>query len=191
MISFEQHAQTAFGFLESGYDFEPLEFGKWHVRYESSLVFLIVHFDGVRSCEVGCAIGRLDNLGGTMDTPLDLEDVLRQRGWRRAQRLVVDERSEGEAVDRELELLASGLRRNASDLLEGDTNAYLEAVATRASESQEYAVETRLKRVRESLDVAWRAKDFDAVAAQLLPFRRWLSPAELRKLAYALKRQQL
>ena len=62
ILSLEKAAKDAFGFLETKYRFSCVESGPWSLQYESLKVFVSVDFDGMRSYELGCSIGRLDDL---------------------------------------------------------------------------------------------------------------------------------
>ncbi len=72
-LGMKKVATKKFEFLESEYGFKCVIAGPWLVRYQYKLIFIDIRFDGERSYELGCEIGRNDNLRGSLKVPFILE----------------------------------------------------------------------------------------------------------------------
>jgi len=185
---FEQIARDAFKFLESEHSFECVESGPWHVRYESAMVFVSIHFDGMRSYELGCSIGRLDDMEGSRRVPFDVGEIFRceigsgevpQSGF---------QVTNNDALQRASVFLAESLRRYGGKFLEGDDESFKAVSVLRNRECDEYEVKNRIRHAREATDEAWRSGNYHKVVELLSPLQEWLEPSEVKKLEYARKK---
>ncbi len=185
---FEQIARDAFRFLESEHSFECVESGPWHVRYESAIVFVSIHFDGMRSYELGCSIGRLDDMEGSRKVPFDIGEIFRceidsgeipQSGF---------QVTSNDALQRAAVRLAESLRRYGGKFLKGNDEDFRAVSALRNRECDDYETKNQMRHAREAANKAWRSGDHYKVVELLSPLQEWLDPSEVKKLEYARKK---
>lgn len=185
---FQEIAREAFKFLESEYSFECVESGSWHVRYESDTVFVSIHFEGMRSYELGCSIGRLDDMNGSRKVPFDVGEIFRceigsgevpQSGF---------QVTSNDALKRASVSLAESLWRYGGKFLKGDNEAFRKVSGLRNRECNDYEIKNRIRYARDATNEAWRSGNYYKVVELLSPIQEWLEPSEVKKLEYARKK---
>lgn len=184
-LGFEQLALEAFGFLESKYGYQCVESGPWRVTYRSSKVLVSAIFDGNRSYELGCEIGRTDNYAGSGEVPFNLGELLRCEGEVDAQSSA--QVTTAESLAKYAKHLASLLEKYGHPFLLGDDAAFGRLASLRNRECADYATGKRLQQARAKLEDAWRSKKYVQIVELLSPLQEWLEPSEVKKLQYARK----
>lgn len=187
-LGFKKIALNAFEFLESKYDFSCVESDSLHLRYESPKVFVQVSFDGNRSFELTCSVGRMDDFKGSNQVPFDLGEVLRSEGGTVENTGV--QVTTSNALEKFSNLLAEKLEKFGHRILTGDDAAFTHAAELRSQASIEYAKEKQLEQMRRSLDQAWANKNHRRVVELLSSMEEWLSPSEVKKLEYSRKQMK-
>ena len=185
-LGFENIAKSAFGFLESKYRFSCVELGPWCVRYESPKVFVLVMFDGTRSYELGCSIGRMDDFEGSRQVPFELGEVMRAEGI--SNENMSFQVTTSDALRTFTCRLAEQLERCAHRVLTGDDSVFKSVSDLRNRECAKYATEKRLEQTKTAAESAWQSKEYRKVVELLSPVQEWLNPSEVKKLEYARKR---
>ena len=180
-------ATKEFNFLDSEYGFKCVKSGPWLVRYRSKLVFIDIRFDGERSYELGCEIGRNDDLRGSLIIPFNLGEIIRSKGHSEKDIKSFFQVTNSESLKKFVKELANQLKTYAHDLLAGSNESFNRVADFRGKECEEYALETELKHMRSQLDITWQKKNYKRVIELLTPLKKNLDQSELKKLNYALK----
>lgn len=184
---FERIAKHAFHFLEGELRFRCVESDQWHVRYESAKVFVEVQFDGMRSYELSCSVGCLDNYKDSLNMPFDLGEIIRSCGIKGENAHASFQVITPSALERCAQELATKLKEYSMDLLVAEKNAFQRVAEFRDKECAEYAMDACLRLMRERLEVAWHKKEYRVVIRLLSPLQEWLTSSEQLKLEYARK----
>ncbi len=187
-LGFTDSVKEAFHFLEQEYGFRCTETSPWLVSYESADVFVRVVFDGTRSYELSCSIGRNDNFYGSRDVPHDLGEVVRSKGVASQDAHAAFQVTTSESLKKFVAVLAGLLKQHGQDLLTGDDTAFTKVSAFRDADCAEYAVQAELAQMRSLLEAAWREKDYTRVVELLSPLDEKLSGSERKKLNFARRR---
>lgn len=95
--------------------------------------------------------------------------------------------SSREDVQRFVARLAELARKYAGPFLQGEPKVYESIKQVRSKWWADYVERSRLERVRDTAEAAWRQKDYGRVAALLSSIHDALSELEKGKLAYAEK----
>lgn len=186
VLPFAKLAMQHFGFLETDYGFRRVNTDDRLVRWESTDVFVQVHFDATRSYEVGAEIGQLNVLFNGNERPFDIGEVARLAGIPWSQYKVFQASNE-ERLDAVLKEMADLLRQAGQALLRNDTRAFAALGKLREQECAAYAEERDLRQMRDAADKAWHQRDYRAVVALYGPHTNRLSPAEIKRYELALK----
>ena len=176
-----------FAFLEYEYDFECVEAGSWLVRYENDTVFINIHFDGNRSYEFGCELGRKDDLRGSLKVPFDIGEIIRSKERSKKNIRSSFQVTNSGSLKKFTKELSYIVKHYAQEFLTGSNTAFHQAADFRDKECVEYALETDLKLMRSELASAWQNRDFKKVVELLVPLEGNLKQSEIKKLKYALK----
>lgn len=187
-LGLEEIVTKEFDYLKSEHGFKCVQSGTWLVKYQSELVFVNIRFDGERSYELGCEIGRIDNLKGTLKVPFDLGDVVRSKVYSREPIKSSFQVTSTDSLEKFVKELAWQIRTYAKDLLAGSDESFNHVADLRDKEHKEYALETELRYMRSQLDIAWQKKDYKKVIELLSPLKEELERSELKKLHYAIKK---
>ncbi|MCP4115566.1 MAG: hypothetical protein GY737_09200 [Desulfobacteraceae bacterium] len=178
------------GFLESVYGFKCVKSGPWLVRYQSKLIFIDIRFDGERSYELGCEIGRNDNLRESLKIPFNIGEIIRSKGYSpKDVGTFFQITNSSNSLERFVKRLADYLKTHAQDLLDGSDESFNLVADFREKECEAYALETDLKYMRSQLDLAWKNNNYKKVVELLAPLKATLKQSELKKLNYALKKE--
>lgn len=188
-LEMKKVATKKFEFLESEYGFKCVKAGPWLVRYQSKLIFIDIRFDGERSYELGCGIGRNDNLRGSLNVPFNLGEVVRSKGYSEKDVATFFQVTSSENLEKFVNKLADFLIAYAQDLLEGSDESFNRVADFREKECEAYELETDLGYMRNQLDHAWKNKNYKKVIELLEPLKINLKQSELNKLSFAIKRE--
>lgn len=185
-MSFCAEARRWFDPIGERFDLNCVSSSESNVRYENARVVLLVTLDRRGSGELGVEIGRRsDRYPGP---PFSLGEILRLRGVEDA---VV---ASGTMIGDEARLpallsrLADLTNRHASDFLAGNEFSFSQAQSLRNRESADFERRSRIATLRSRAEVAWRARDYEAVVNALDPIEDQLSPADRLKLDHCRKR---
>jgi hypothetical protein len=184
-------ANKEFDFLKSKYGFKCVKTGPWLVKYESDRVFINIHFDGNRSYEFGCELGRNDDLRGSLKVPFDIGEIIRSKGNSEKDIRSYFQVTSSENLKKFAKELANLLKHYAHELLIGCSDAFIQVAEFRDKECKEYALETDLKFMRSQLEIAWKNKNYKKVIELLTPLKDNLEQSELMKLKYAYKKEKV
>jgi len=158
---------------------------EWSLRYENDTVFLLVNYDGTRSYELGVEIGQWNTR--YPGPPFSLSEILRLRGIQDAvfvSGLMISDKAQ---LPNALSRLAKLTADHAADFLRGNEFSFAQVEKLRDKESSEFELASRLRYARSTVDVAWPAKDYEAVVRALEPLEAHLSEAEKKRLEYSRK----
>jgi hypothetical protein len=181
-------ATREFDFLNTEFGFRCVKAGPWLVRYESKSVFVNIHFDGNRSYEFGCELGRNDDFRGSLKVPFDIGEIIRSKGYSGKYIPSSFQITNSESLKKFAKKLANCLKHNAHEFLDGSIDAFNKVADFRDKECEVYALETDLKLMRSQLDTAWQKKDYSKVIELLTPLKDNLTQSELKKLKYSLRK---
>lgn len=187
-LGLEKIAKKEFEFLNLKHGFKCIKSGPWLVKYQSELVFINIRFDGERSYELACEIGRNDDLRGTLKVPFNLGEIIRSKGHSEEDVRTFFQVTSSDSLKKFVKELAGHLKAYAQDLFTGSDASFNSVADFRDKECKEYALETELRLMRNQLDIAWQNKDYKKVIDLLTPLKGELEQSELKKLNYALKK---
>lgn len=179
-----------FDFLRADYGFKCVKAGPWLVKYESNAVFIKIHFDGNRSYELGCELGRNDGFRGSLEVPFDLGEIIRCKGNSEKDTQTAFQVTSSESLQKFCKLLAAHLKHYAHEFLIGSGDAVKQVAEFRDRECEDYALERDLELMRSQLGAAWQNRDYKNIVELLSPFKEKLEQSELKKLEYALKMEK-
>ena len=179
-----------FDFLKADYGFKCVKAGPWLVKYESNVVFINIHFDGNRSYELGCELGRNDGFRGSLEVPFDLGEIIRCRENSEKTIQTSFQVTSSESLQKFCKLLAAHLKHYALEFLIGSSSAFKQVADFRDRECEDYVLERDLGLMRSQLGAAWQNRDYKKVVELLSPFKGKLEHSELKKLDYALKMEK-
>lgn len=176
-----------FDFLEKDYGFKCTKTEPWLIKHVSDVVFVDILFDGYRSYELGCELGRNDDFEGSLERPFDLGEIVK---YKEPEKDIPTgfQVTNKESLKRCCGLLADQLKVYAHEFLTGSMDAFTLLTDFRNRECEEYAVKRDLGFMRSQLDAAWQNRDYKKVIKLLFPFKEKLKQSELKKLEYALKK---
>lgn len=179
-LAFRQQAEAAFEFLRSEFGFRLLTATDTFLRYETDQVFVNV-YHGRSSYELRFEIGLLV----APESKYYPEEVAALAG---ATEATYFQASTADRVSMLLPRLADVLHRHCSNLLTGDPTEFdkLQDVRNRLADADHRKYQ--LISAREKADMAWKRRDYRAVVEALNIIDRDMSPAECRKLQYALEK---
>ncbi len=155
------------------------------LRYENDNVFLDVNFDNGRSYELGVEIRKRHTQ--YPGPPFSLAEILRLRSVQDAafvSGLMISNESRLPDI---LSRLARLTRDHAADFLMGNDFSFAQVEKLRNQESAEYELASQLRYARATVDMAWPARDYEAVVKALEPLESHLSPSEKKRLEYSRK----
>ena len=179
-LAFHQTAEAAFEFLRSEFGFRLLTATDTFLRYETDQVFVNV-YHGRSSFELRFEIGLL----AAPESKYYPEEVAALAETTEA---TYFQASSTDRVSQFLPRLAGVLHRHCSKLLTGDRSEFdkLEHVRNRLSD----AIQRKYQLIgaREKADVAWKRRDYRALVEALNMIGQDMSPAQCRKLQYALEK---
>jgi len=155
------------------------------MKYETKDVFVCVEFDGTRSFEISCSVGREDNFKGSSQVPFDLGEIMRSQGVAAEDAHAAFQVTTNQSLKKFLAVLATQLDKYGKDMLLGRDHAFAEVSVCRDAECVEYSQKTEIRQVRSSLEAAWANRDYRQVIRLLDPVVDKLSDAEKKKLHYA------
>lgn len=158
---------------------------EWSLRYENDTVFLLVNYDGTWSYELGVEIGKRNIWYPA--PPFSLPEILRLQGIQNAAFVSGLMISDEAQLPHVLSRLAKLTTDHASDFLSGNEFSFSQIEKFRNRESSEFELASRLRYARSTVDVAWPAKDYEAVVRALEPLEVHLSEAEKKRLEYSRK----
>lgn len=158
---------------------------EWGLRYENDKVFLVLNFDNARSYELGVEIGVQGN--HHLGPPFSLSEILRLRDVQDAVfvsgMMISDQTQLPDALSR----LAKLTINYAHDFLMGNDFAFAQVERLRNKESSEFELASRLRYAKSIVDVAWPAKDYEAIVKALESLEAHLSETEKKRLEYSRK----
>jgi hypothetical protein len=188
LISFSAEARRHFDPVAAKFNLSCVVADEQRVRYESSEVFLSVHFDNGRSYELGVEIGQ--KIPGSVERPFSLAEILRLRNGRDV--AVIDGLSASNPTKLAdgLQLLAELSLRYGDDFLNNSAFSFAQVARLREKESIAYAIQRDLRSARARAEVAWRDKNYAGVIAALEPVKDHLSPADVKCLEYLNKKTE-
>ena len=189
-LGLKKIATKEFAFLESEYGLKCVKASPWLVRYQSKLIFIDIRFDGERSYELGCEIGRNDNLRGSLEGPFNIGEVARSKGYSEIDVVTFFQVTSRKSLEKFVKELANYLISYAQDLLDGSEERFNRVADFREKECDEYALERDLSYMRNQLDDAWKNKNYKKVIELLEPIESNLKQPELKKLSLALKKEK-
>ncbi|NRA40526.1 MAG: hypothetical protein HRU15_20445 [Planctomycetes bacterium] len=184
---FVELVREAFNYLTLEYSYSCAESTASYVKFSSSSVFLTVEYDHLRSYEISCSIGRLDDFKGSLRVPFNLGEIIRSKG------VLLDEArssfqvSDANILKEKINELARNFEIYGSDLFTGDLEAFVRVYKQRDFECNEYAAKKEVAEAREISNKAWLIKSYTDVVNALSPVREYLSPADIKRLEYAEK----
>lgn len=155
------------------------------LRYENDNVFLEVNFDNGRSYELGVEIGKRHTR--YPGPPFSLAEILRLRGVQDAEFVSGLMISNESRLPDTLARLARLTLDHAADFLVGNDLSFAQVEKLRNKESAEFELESQLRYARSMVDVAWPARDYEAIVKALEPLEPHLSPSEKKRLEYSRK----
>jgi len=184
-LLFVDFTKDAFQFLEERYGYKCTDSSSWLIKYETKDVFVCVEFDGTRSFEISCSVGRQDNFKGSSQLPFDLGEIMRSQGVAAEDAHAAFQVTTNQTLKKFLVVLATQLDKYGQDMLLGNDHAFSEVSIWRDTECMEYAQKTKMRQIRSMLQVAWGNRDYLKVIDLLDPVNDFLSDTEKKKLHYA------
>ena len=180
-LRFADAVQEEFGYLSSR-GFVCTSATATLVSYESRDVSVRV-YHGRSSYEIGIEVGLLSETDlYTLSELIALTDEGAAKQYRK---FVA---GTPELVKRGVELLKDMFARYGDAALTGDPQCYAKLAVRRLKKGQVFAQEVKASQVRPLAEKAFREKDYAAAARLYSSIQPQLTPAELKKLAYALRR---
>lgn len=179
-LAFRRHAEAAFAFLCDEMAYSLVNADDTFLRYESDVVFINV-YHGISSYAIRFEIG----LRATPDVKYYPEEVVAMSGS------VEESDFQGSTPQRVAEYvprLASLLRRHGSSLLRGDSAEFERLDEVRNRLSTAVTDGYRISLLRERADRAWQHRNYPELIEVLLAIGESMSPAERKKLQYALEK---
>ncbi len=180
--------QDKFLFLTSKYGFRCKSSTSDFVRYESDKVFVVVHFDSIRSYEIGVEVGQLEALYNGQERPFNLGEILRLEGVAEKENYTIFQADTSAALESGLSRLALLLSSYAVDYLQNDRFSFKRLSDFREKECNQYELETRLVHIRKEVRKAWENKDYVKVVELYKPVENAITAAEKKKLDFARKK---
>lgn len=185
-VHFVDTDRSFFDALAARFGLKCTRFSDREIRYENARANMTVHFDPVRSFELGVEVGaQADSKAGPA---FSLAEILRLR--KSPESTYVDGLTvtNQQSLKRALARLTGLIEEFAAELLSGDEAMFAELARQREAESVKYELQTKLKRAISDANTAWQVGNFPAVVAALSPLENALSDAEKKRLAIARKR---
>lgn len=184
-LGFPEAVLQSFGFLEER-GFHCTRKDSTFVRYESPRVFVNV-YHGRASYELNVEVGLLATSRAEEERPFSLAEILELSGGLPKPGSTPPQAGNAAAVKNFVPQLAAAVERHAAPALAGDGSFFAKLSGLRLRHSETYLKDLKLKHVREKANEAWHEKDYLSFLKLYEPVQADLSPAELKKLAYARK----
>jgi len=185
-LRFAEEVLAAFDFLTTDYGFHCTKVDVTFARYESQEVFVNV-YHGRASYEVELEIGRFAERVGTEEVKFGLGDIIGVMGARSKTGYTFFQASTAGRVKRLVPRLAELLKQYGKDALSGDPQFFVRLRAEQSRTSREFWKESDLRTIRGKAVEAWNQKNYLKVVELYESVRNDLTPAEVKKLEYAMK----
>lgn len=185
-LRFRESAAEAFSFLVERYGFQLICRDSTLVRWESGSIFLNV-YHGRSSYELHIEVGQRDR-DGESDRPFTLEELMRLNSPSDAKKFRYFASRTPQGVRRGLAQLADLLVQHGDAVLRGDLGVFSRLRAQRRTWRHDFVREGHLERVRTVAELARQRGDWPELARLYAEIAQDLTPAEAKRLEYALKR---
>lgn len=185
-LGFENAVKISFLFLEKEYGFKCIESGPYFVKYQSLDVYVSLVFDGDRSYELYCQIGRNDNYRDTGMLPIDLADVINFY-LQPHTKYIFCRATDEECLMRYINEYSTYLLEYGKELLNGSRDVFNEIAMFRDNLTERYAKDNDLRQLEVELDRAWKNKNFKNIVELLEPVQENIPVLFQKKLIYAKK----
>jgi len=153
------------------------------VVYSNESVSLTV-YHGRSSWEVGIEIG----FGSFEDEVFSMSELLRLGRGSGADSYRNPIAVDAFELEKALKMQSERLKESGETALTGEQTVIAQLKNNRDSWSKKYELETRLEQARPLADAAFRDGDYNRVCELLAPLESALSPAESKKLKFALRK---
>jgi len=182
-LKFSELAREAFAFLNEEFGFRGRLEAEGLLRFEREDMFVLISYDARRSYELTLEIGRKQKMP---ERVFNFGELLRSVN---APNIPSSYQVTSENFLKfYLDKLAYSLRYYCTSILHNDAMALARLDKLRNIESAEFELASRLRRVREAVDVAWPARDYKAIVKALKSIEPHLSPSEKKRLEYSQKK---
>jgi hypothetical protein len=184
-LGFAEAVAGEFAFLEEK-GFRRTRSSATLVRYESERVFVNV-YHGRASYELNVEIGLRTASPDEPERPFSIAEIIELRRGQHEKGFTPPQSTMPEGMQEFVSQLASMVERDAEPSLTGDALFFEQLSRFRVEKSDAYLRELKLKNARRAANAAWHDKDYARVIELYEPLQAALTPAELKKLAYARK----
>lgn len=188
-LTFKKCALREFNFLINDYGFRCTHSDTYHVRFESKVVFVEIHYDGQRSFEMDFSLGLLGDLYEGKERPFYLAELIEFSTPDDDQKFPIMQASKPEKIVRLMPKLADLAKAYAKEFLFGDEIRFKNLSDLREKKCNQYVLEKKLKDVRAAVQKAWDDRDYARVIELYEPVRKHITPSELKRLEYCNNRQ--
>jgi hypothetical protein len=179
ILNFPEEVRKEFSFLE-GLGFNPVLSLSTLVRYESKLIGINV-YHGRTSFEIGAEIYERQNPGESYS----LSELLRLVSAAASNEYKKFAARDRGGVARGVHQLAARVQDLTDSSILADVSLFKRLADQRRQLTDDYAIQTQLRRARELAEAAWYKRDFRTVIAILSPWKEYLTTVELKKLEYS------
>jgi hypothetical protein len=186
-LGFQNIAEREFEYLQSEYRYKCIESGPWLIKYSSRDVFVIVSFDGNRSYELSCAIGRNDDYRDSCSVPFDLAEIIRCKEYPQKGVDVFCRVTSRVDLEKHVKELAYLLKAYAKDMLMGPKKEFDMVADFRNAECEKYYLQKEWIQLQEEVSIAWKNRLYKKVFELLSPHKEYLSNLDMKRLEYAKK----
>jgi len=183
-FNFSEKVRNNFDFLCSQYYFSCVAEEPYCVRYESSIVYILICFDCARSYELDVSFGLLSD---EKQPSYSIIELLCYYDEKKFERLCLPQISTPKALDRCLIEFSEQFISFGQKILAGNINEFKDLEKYRDEKSNKYAVDLKMCQVRSDLQFAWKNHNYIKIIELLDPVTEYLSESENKKLAYAKK----
>lgn len=180
LLGFADEAKRCFAFLES-LNFKCVQMESTIVRWESSTLAINV-YHGRSSFEIGITIEELYS-----NDIYPFPSLLRLVDRELAVKYKFYAAHTAQNVSEGLISISALFRRCIETGTLSDNSLFPRLKLQRAQIAEEYAIQTQFEQARKNAAEAWKRKEFGQFINLMAPFQNFLSPVEVKQLAYAKK----
>lgn len=188
-LTFKECVLKEFNFLISNYKFKCKKADTYYLRFESTTVFIELHYDGQRSFEIDLSLGLIADLYDGKERPFYLDELIGFSIPDGNEDYRLMQASTSEQVARFVTKLAVLTEKYATDFLLGNRFSFKALSDFREKESNQYSLETNLKDIRTAAKEAWHNKNYADVIRLYEPVKKHITQSEIKKLEYCYKKK--
>lgn len=181
-LGFKDSVLLAFNFLLENGRFNCTEANDYIVRFESSTVSVLVTHDPL-SYEISVVVGLVSD----PEAVATVEEIAKLFGAPTLQSLGNCEATSVKTVNFIVSELAQLLRKYGDVALRGEQRVFQQIKTVRSCVASAYTQSLQVGFAIEQSQEAWQQNDYRRVVELLLPYQKWLTGVQLKRLQYAQK----